>query len=290
MHYCNRRWCCCYTVVLVITALLALAIIILSQEPHVSPSVRPYYVFHNSTAELLFDYMPFLDRIALAMDKNCGAKLYQIQDQDCRSLQTLNTSYVDPNDKVDFIYMLPQSVIHFTVNSDTSGQIWILSDYDSASTFGVKPPDCFHPPPGAYCFQAAEHPGNYLHTIIQPANYFIRFYPTNTARDVKWYFNRTIFDIKAIDKQHNGVPLTQVPTTFFFPFPYKTSCILLNVPEQSPCYSGKLLATNVVRQDDYLIFPAILLFTGVIILIVLASVHVCCQCRTSSYEKLRSYY
>ena len=291
MHCCNRRWCCCYTVVLVIIALLALAIIILSQEPRVSPSVHPHYVFRNSTVELLFDNKPWLDRIALALDKNCGTKLYQIQDQDCRTLRTLNTSYVDPNDKVDNIYMLPGSVIHFTVNPGTSGQIWVLSDYDSTNTFGIKPPDCFQPPPGAYCFQAAEHPGNYLYTIKQPANYFIRFYPKSTARDVKWYFNRTIFDIEAIDQHYNGVPLTQVPTILFFPFPYKTSCNLLDVPAQSQCYSGKLLATNVVRQYDYLIFPAIPLFIGVIILIVLAGVHACCRFRTSpQYEKLRSYY
>ena len=112
MHCCNRRWCCYYTTVLVIIALLALAIIILSQEPHISPSVCPHYVFRSSTVELLFDYKPFLDRIALAMDKlNCEAKLHQIQDQDCRTLPTLNTSYVDPNDKVNDIYMLPGSVI-----------------------------------------------------------------------------------------------------------------------------------------------------------------------------------
>ena len=240
-------------------------------------------MYFATVLQLLFDYMPFLDRIALAMDKhNFEARLYQIQDQDCRSLPTLNTSYVDPNDPADNIYMLPGSVIHFTVNSGTSGQIWVLSDYDSANTFGVKPPDCFHPQPGAYCFQAAEHPGNYLHSIKQPANYFIRFYPINTARDVKWYFNRTIFDIEAIDQHYNGVPLTNVPTLFYFPFPYKTSCILLDVPAQSPYYSGKVLATNVVRQNGYLIFPAIFLFTGVIILIVLASVHVCCHCRRSS--------
>ena len=274
-----------------IIALLALALIIFSQEPHVSPSVHPHYVFRNSTAELLFDYKPFLDHIALAMDKNCAAKLYQIPDQDCRTLRTLNTSYVDPNDKVDDIYMLPGSVIHFNVNSVTNGEIWILSDYDTASTFGIKPPDCFQPPPGAYCFQAAEHPGNYLYTIKQPANYFIRFYPKNTGQGVKWYFNRTIFDIEAIDQHYNSVPLTQVPTVFSFPFPYKTSCILLDVPAQSQCYSGKLLAANVVRQYDYLIFPAIPLFICVTILVVLAGVHVCCHCRTSSrYEKLRTYY
>ena len=277
-----RRWCCCYTVVLVIVALLALALIILSQEPHVSPSVHPHYVVRNSTLELRFDYKPFLDHIALAMDKNCGVKLYQIQDQDCRTLPTLNTSYVDPNDKADFIYMLPGSVIHFTVNSGTSGQVWVLSDYDSASTFGIKPPDCFHPQPGTYCFQAAEHPGNYLHTIKQPANYFIRFYPKSTDRGVNWYFNRTIFNIEAIDQHYNSVPLTQVPTAFFFPFPYKTSCILLDVPALSPCYSGKLLATNVSRQNWYLIFLAIPIFICVIILIVLATVHVCCHCRRSS--------
>ena len=282
---CSRRWrwwCCCYTTFLAIMVLLALALIIFSQEPRVSPSVHPHYVFRNSTVELLFDYKPILDRIALALDKNCGTKLYQIQDQDCRTLRTLNTSYVDPNDKVDNIYMLPGSVIHFTVNPGTSGQIWVLSDYDSASTFGIKPPDCFQPPPGAYCFQAAEHPGNYLYTIKQPANYFIRFYPKSTARDVKWYFNRTIFDIEAIDQHYNGVPLTQVPTVLSFPFPYKTSCILLDIPALSRCYSGKLLATNVLRQNWYLIFLAIPVFICVIILIVLATVHVCCHRRRSS--------
>ena len=276
MHCCNRRWCCYYTTVLVIIALLALALIILSQEPHISPSVRPHYVVCNSTVELLFDYMPWLDHIALAMDKICGAKLYQIQDQDCRTLPTLNTSYVDPYDLADFIYMLPGSTIHFTVNPDTRGEVWVFSDYDTANEFGTDPShfDCHSPPSGAYCFEAGDHPGKYPYCITQPAYYFIRPHLLNGAI-VDWYFNRTVYDRDAIMKYPNIGVLTQVPTTIYFPFPYKKSCILVDIPAL-PCYSGKMLASNAVRQDEYLIYPAIPLVICVILL-----VGVCVLCHFS---------
>ena len=276
-----RWWCCCYTVVLVIVALLALALIILSQEPHVSPSVRPHYVFRNSTVELLFDYMPFLDQMALAVDKpNCEATLYQIQDQDCRSLPTLNTGYVNPNDKADNIYMLPGSVIDFTVNPDTRGEVWVFSDYDTDDEF-VKDPshfDCHSPPSGAYCFEAEDHPGKYPYYIQQPAYYFIHPPRPFNGAIVDWYFHRTIYDRDAIMKYPSTGILTQVPRTIYFPFPYKKSCILLDIPPMA-CDSGKILATNAVRQNGYLIFPGIFLGVWFITLIVLAIVNVSCCCR-----------
>ena len=259
-----------------IIALLALALIILSQEPHVSSSVHPLYVRWNSTVGLLFDYKPWLDRIALAMDKNCGAKLYQIQDQDCRSLPTLNTSYVDPSDHSDFIYMLPGSVIHFTVNPDTQGEVWVFSDYDTANEF-VKDQsrfDCHSPPSGAYCFEAEDHPGKYPYYIQQPAYYFIYPRLLNGAI-VDWYFHRTIYDRDAIMKYTNIGILTKVPTTIYFPFPYKKSCILVDIPA-GMCYSGKILAINAVRQDEYLIFLAIPL---VICVILVVGVYVYCHLR-----------
>ena len=78
--------------------------------------------------------------------------------------------------------------------------------------------------------------------------------------------------------------LTQVPTTIYFPFPYKKSCILVDIPAL-PCYSGKMLATNAVRQDEYLIYPAIPL---VICVILLVGVCVFCHLRKNlsfSYVK-----
>ena len=274
-----RRWCCCYTVVLVIIALLSLALIILSQEPHVSPSVRPHYVFRNSTVELLFDYKPFLDRIALAMDKNCEATLYQVQDQDCRSLPTLNTSYVDPNDKADNIYMLPGSVIHFTGNPNTQGEVWVFSDYDTANEF-VKDQshfDCHSPPSGAYCFEAGDHPGKYPYYIPQPAYYFI--HPHLFEGNINWYFHRKIYNRDAIMEYPNIGILTQIPRTIYFPFPYKKSCILVDIPALSPCDSAIIHATNAVRQNGYLIFPGTFLGVWFITLIVLAIVNVSCCCR-----------
>ena len=266
----------------VIMALLAGTLIVLSQEPSVSTSVQPQYVCCNSTVELLFDNMPWLDHIALAMDTNCGAKLYQIQDQDCRTLPTLNTSYFHPDDKADFIYMLPGSVIHFTVDSE-SGQIWVFSDYNTFNDFNKDcshfVSDCCNPPSGSDCFLAKEHSGNYAYTIKKPAYYFIVLYSLNG--NVTWKYNRTIFDIEAItDKYPNSVTLTQAYNTISFPFPYKKSCILLNVPataEMCCSCSSKVLATNAVRQEDYLIFPAIPLVVCVIILIVLMGVHVYCH-------------
>ena len=216
--------------------------------------------------------------MALAVDKpNCEATLYQIQDQDCRSLPTLNTGYVNPNDKADNIYMLPGSVIDFTVNPDTRGEVWVFSDYDTDDEF-VKDPshfDCHSPPSGAYCFEAEDHPGKYPYYIQQPAYYFICPHLLNGAI-VDWYFNRTIYDRDAIMKYPNIGLLTQVPRTIYFPFPYKKSCILVDIPAQSSCYSGTMLATNAVRQEEYLIYPAIPL---VICVILLVGVYVFCHLR-----------
>ena len=280
LHYKKGCWCCCYIAMFVIMALWVGTLIVLSQEPRVSPSVQPQYVQCNSTVELLFDNMPWLDHITLAMTENCDAKLYQIQDQDCCTLPTLNTSYVSPTDKADFIYMLPGSVIHFNVDSNGDGQIWIFSDYNTLNEFTTDSShfDCHNPPSGADCLLAEEHHGNYAYTITRPAYYFIRFSSENTAESVHWYFNRTIFDIKAItDKYPNSVTLTRAGNTISFPFPYKKSCILLNVPAEMCCSYGEMLPTNAARQEDYLIFPAIPLVVCVIILIVLMGVHIYCH-------------
>lgn len=265
-------------------ALLVVLLITLSQEPHISPSVHPSYVYANSTAEVLFDYTPWLSHIALAMDKNCGAKLYQIQDKDCSTLPTLNTSYVDSGDQFDNIYMLPGSVIHFEINPATSGEIWVFSDHDTASKFGMASStfDCFYPPPGALCFQAQKNPGRY--SIIQPAYYCIRFIPSNL--DVELHFNRIIFDIELITNDYRNIgTLTTDSTPISFPFPYKKSCILLHVlagPSECHIGGGQVIATNVVRQEGYLIFPGMFLVICVITLIVLVGVHLYCHFRKSS--------
>ena len=282
---CNRwrRWCCCYTVVIAILISLAIVITILYKEPHVSPSVCPHHVFRNSTVKLLFDYSPWLSEIQLSMDMNCEAKLYQLQDQDCSTLPTLNTSYVDSYDKADYIYMLPGSVIDFTINSDAQGEVWVFSDYDTLHEFNEDHPrfDCHQPPPGAYCFEAENHPGTYPYYIQQPAYYSIRL-PLFNGK-INWYFHRVFYDRDAITKYPNIGVLTPVPITLHFPFPYKMGCILVDFPAGSPCNSGVVKASNAIRQQHYLIFPGILLGAGFIILIVLTIVHVLyCYCRRSS--------
>ena len=190
----------------VIMALLVVILIVLSQQPGVSPSVQPQYVCYNSTVELLFNNMPWLDYIALSMDKNCGAELYQIQDQDCHSLPTLHTDYTEYNDGSDYIYMLPGSVIHFTVDPSGSGQIWIFSNYETFQNFHNAPShfvnDCLNPPSGADCFLAEDHRGKYPYTITKPAYYFIDFHSLNG--NVDWKYNRTIFDIEAIAYKYSN--------------------------------------------------------------------------------------
>ena len=279
---CSRWWYCCYAIIIVVIVLLALLLIILSQEPPISSLVYPQRAYHNSTVELLFDHTSFLDHVAVRMDTNCGAKLYQIQNQDCRSLPTLSTSYVDPYDKVDFIYMLPGSIIHFTVNSDASGQIWVFSDYATYDQFSNDHShfDCHYPPSGACCIEAGEHPGKYSHVITRPAYYFIGFSPDSTAKGVQRYFNRTIFDINAISNQYQDDTevLTKDYTLIYFPFPYTKSCVLANFPPEQ-CDYAQIQATNAKRQELYLIFPAIPLVICVIILIVLVGVHVYCHSR-----------
>ena len=286
-HY-SRWWYCCYAIIGVIMVLLAILLIILSQEPPISSSVYPQYAYHNSTVELMFDHTAFLDHIAVGMNNICGAKLYQIQDQDCRMLP-LTTSYLD--DQADFIYMLPGSTIHFTITSDTGGQIWVFSDYPTLNRYSTNPShfDCHSPPSGAFCLEAEEHPGNYPHAITKPAYYFITFSSVSTAKGVQWYFNRIIFDIERISNQYHDIGLlTPDYTVIYFPFPYKKSCVLVNFPT-GECNYAKIQAAYAVRQELYLIFPAILLVICVITLIVLVGVHVYCHSRRKrqfSFEKV----
>ena len=288
--HCSRWWYCCYAIISVVIILLAVLLIILSQEPPISPSVYPQYAYHNSTVELLFDHTAFLDHIAVGMNNICGAKLYQIQDQDCRTLP-LTTSYVDH--QPDFIYMLPGSTIHFTITPSTSGQIWIFSDYPTLNRYSIDHShfDCLSPPSGAFCIEAQDHPGNYPHAITQPAYYFITFSSVSTAKGVQWHINRTIFDIERISNQYHDIYiglLTPDYTLIYFPFPYKKSCVLVNFPT-GKCIYAKIQAANAERQELYLIFPAIPLVICVIILIVLVGVHVYCDSRRKhqfSFEKI----
>lgn len=272
---------CCYsiTTLVIITVILAAVLITLSQVPRVSSTVNPHYVCGNSTVELLFDHMPWLSQIALAMEM-CEGQLYQIQDQDCRTLPTLNTSYVDPNNRVNNIYMLAGSTIHFSVDPGASGQIWVLSGLETDLAYLNHPTsfDCQHPPPGACCFEAEDNPGEYTYYVTQPDFYYLQFHP-QLIQGVDWYFNRTIFDIMAIaDKYHSITTLTQNYHTIIFSFPYKKSCILLHIPPLT-CECDEMMAANAVRQDKYLIFPAIPTFVCTIVLIVVVGVCVYCNFR-----------
>ena len=272
---------CCYsiTTLVIITVILAAVLITLSQVPHVSSTVNPHYVCGNSTVELLFDHMPWLGQIALAV-KNCKGQLYQIQDQDCRILPTLNTNYVVPYDRVNNIYMLPGSIIHFSVNPGASGEIWVLSGLESNLAYSKHPTsfDCHQPPSGAYCFEAEDHPGQYPYYVTQPDFYYLQFRP-QVIQGVDWDFNRTIFDIMAIaDKYQSITTLTQDYYTIVFSFPYKKSCILLHIPPLT-CECEEMMAANAVRQDEYLIFPAIPTFVCTIILVVVVGVCVYCHFR-----------
>ena len=272
----KRLYCYCITALVIVMVMLVAVLITLSVVPHVSSSVNPHYVCGNSTAELFFDNVPWLGEIALAMN-TCEGQLYQIQDQDCHTLPKLNTSYVDPNDRVNNIFMLPGSEIHFTVDPSASGQIWILSGLESNIAYFNHPTsfDCHHPPPGAYCFEAEDHPGQYPYYVTQPDYYYLHFRPDD-LQGVRWDFNRTIFDIKKIaDKYPSVTTLTRDYYTIFFSFPYKKSCILLYIPPLT-CECDEMMAANAVRQDDYLIFAAIP--TVICTLILVAVVGVCIYC------------
>ena len=285
--HCSRWWYCCYTIFIIVIASLALLLIILTQEPPISPSVRPQYAYGYSTVELLFDHIPFLDHIAVGMTTNCGAKVYHIPDQDCSSLPKLNTSYVNPTDMVDFIYMLPGSTIHFNITPGTRGAIWVFSDYDTLNNIQTDPTHfhCDSPPSGAFCFQAEQHPGQYPHVITRPAYYFIYL---TFNKGVQWHFNRTIFDFDAISKDYQNIGILRPDYTLIlhFPFPYKKNCVLVHFPSEQ-CNNAQIQAKNAVRQELYLIFPAIPLVICGIILIVLVGVH--CHSRKNrpfSFEKI----
>ena len=280
---CNGWWCCCYTVFIVIITLVAVALIVLSQEPCVG-SARPHYVTSNCTVELQFDHMLWLDHIALALS-SCEGQLYLIPDQDCNGLpKQLKANYTNPYDNGDFIYMLPGSAIHFSVNPGTSGQVWVFSDYDSVQAFQGMPTafSCRNPSPGSFCFEAEEHPGPFPHTVTQAANYFIRFYPIN-LRGVDWYFNRSTYNFDRIsNKYESTATLTQVPHTLYFPHSYENSCVLLHIPERS-CNYGEMLVSDATRRVDPQIYAAIGLVICIVILIIFIGVHVYMYCRSKKH-------
>lgn len=285
---CCNRWCCCYTTVFLIIALLAIPLITLSQVPQVLSSVRPKNVYLNNTVQLQFDQMPWLDHIDITfMDSQCGpqGQLYVLQGQDCSELPMVTTNYVNRESPVDSVYMLPGSTINFTVSSGSNGQVWIFSDYESTNNFDGNPTqfNCNNPPLGAYCFEVANYlNGSYLYPVTQPAFYYIRQQPpsfnvTPNRRDFNHSYNRVLFQSEAIASSAANTQLSSVSTTVYLQqrFVHEKTCVLLSISETSLCFSRiELQASNAIRRQDILLYPAIAVAIFFALLIVVISVHV----------------
>ena len=263
---CNLWVCSCIAILLVI--MLSFLLIILAQGSH----MHPKYVYNNSTAELQFDHMPLYAKVAL-VGSGCSpqGQLYVIRNQDCSSVPSVTTKYVNFWNPVDHVYMRPESTINFTVSPAASGQVWILTDYvyseysNNSTNF-----NCHLPPSGAYCFEASKYlNSSYLFSVVQPAYYFIRLQPpsfniTPNKLDYNQSYNRVLFDVDAIGPSDTVTTYTVssdfIPVYFRKPFSCEKTCVLLNIPSDSLCVTPiEVQVSTFARQEDSLLYLAILL-------------------------------
>ena len=293
---CCNRWCWCYTAILLIIALLALALIILSQVPRVTPSVSPKALFANSTVEVQFDEMAWLDhldmRLFSSLDCQPQGQLYVIRGHNCNELPNITTNYVDPYNPVDRVYMRPGSTIHFTVSPNSYGQVWIFTNCMSSSDpqCDASRFDCQRPPQGSFCFEAAQYTNrSYLHLITQPAYYFIRLNPpsfnvTPNKLNFRHSYGRVLYDLsRIVSLAENVTQLSSTYTPIYIgnSFSYEETCVLLNIAEETVCGNDiQLQSTNVTRRQDVLLYPAIVFLIANVILLAVMGVHVywyCCS-------------
>ena len=282
--------------ILLVTALLALALIVLSQVPRITPLVSPKALFTNGTVELQFDQMDWLDRLDMRLHSSVHCqprgKLYVIRGHDCNELPNITTSYVDPYNPVDRVYMRPGSTINFTVSPNSHGRVWIFTNcmFSSDPECDASRFDCQYPPQGSFCFEAAQYTNSsYLHPITQSAYYFIRQHPpsfnvTPNKHNYGHSYHRVLHDLSRIVSLAENV--TQLSSTYSpiyigNPFSYEETCVLLNIAEGTVCGNDiRLQSTNVTRRQDVLLYPAIMFLIAVVILIVVIGVHVhrnCCS-------------
>ena len=286
---CCNKWCYCYTTIALATMLLLLPLIILSQVPRIS-YMHPESVYWNSTAELQFDYMPWLYYAEIALSSSgCPSlqgQLYVIKDQDCSNLPNVTTKYVDHSFPVDHVYMRPGSTITFTVSPTTTGLVWLLPEYSyreyEKNRTGFN---CQHKPAGAYCFEASNYLNkSHLYSIAQPAYYYIRTQPasfniTPNKHNYNRSYDRVLFNVDALPPSATVTKLSSEFTriTFRKPFTSEKTCVLLNIP--SSCSTPiKVLVSNVSRGEDVLIYPAIPPFICLVFFFILLFVHVFMYC------------
>ena len=291
---CCNRWCWCYTMILLVITLLAIVLIILSQVPHVTTLVSPKALFTNSTVELQFDQMAWLDHLHMRLHSSSGCQpqgqLYVIQGHNCNDLPSISTSYVDPNNPVDHVYMRPGSSINFTVSRNSYGQVWIFTNcmFSSDPQCDASHFDCQKPPRGSFCFEAAQYTNrSYLHPITHSAYYFIRQHPpsfnvTPNKHDFRHSYHRVLHDLgRIVSLAVNVTPLSSTYTPIYIGkklLLFDKSCVLVNIAQQPICgHDIQLQSTNVTRRQDVLLYPAVPLLIAVAVWFIVMCIHrYCC--------------
>ena len=277
--------------ILLFLALLALALIILSQVPQLTPLVSPKALFTNSTVELQFDQMDWLDRLDMRLHSSVHCqpqgKLYVIRGHDCNELPNITTSYVDPYNPVDRVYMRPGSTINFTVSPNSYGHVWIFTNCMASSDpqCDASRFECQQPPQGSFCFEAARYTNSsYLHPITQPAYYFIRQNPPSfnvapNKHNFRHSYHRVLHDLdRIVSLAVNVIQLSSTYTPIYIGnrFSYEATCVLVNIPQRPICGNDiQLQSTNVTKRQDVLLYPAMLFLIAFAILSAVICVHVC---------------
>ena len=295
---CCNRWCWCYTVIILVIVLVAIGLIIFSQVPRVTPLVSPIALFTNSTVELEFAQTDWLDHLDMRLHSSTScqpqAKLYVLQGNDCSYLPSITTSYVDPNNPVDHVYMLPGSTINFTVTPNSYGEVWIFTNcmFSSDPECDASRFDCQQPPQGSFCFKAAQYSNSsYLHPITHSAYYFIRQHPpsfniTPNKFNFSHSYHRFLHDLGRIVSLPVIVyQLSSAYTPIYIgnPFSSKKTCVLVNIAQRPVCgHDIQLQSTNATRRQDVLLYLAIPFLIAVVILFAVMCVHVCRYCSSKN--------
>ena len=282
-----KKWLLCY-ISLSFTAILALVLlIVLATTPTVSDDVIPSDLSINDTVEMHFNLdSGWLSQATLSTAGGCNGPLFIIRKpcSDLRERYTYTIAGEIPNNP-GMVYLLPGSVINFTVPAGVDTDVWVFTDSERANDYSRNSGsyDCNNPPPDTeLCFNTRLRNGTFQFPVSRAAYYFIR---CPSPYQIFFSFNRILYNFEDISRDFkpdiNVSSLGRV-AQLNKPFQFSESCVLLHVNTRLSCGpsgTGFLQPIEVQRREDILLFPGLLLAISLTALAIIVCIHCACVCR-----------
>ena len=272
--------------------LTLILLITLSRVPSTGDSVHPTIAVKCDTIELQFDLPSlWLSRatvsITTLIDYRLTGTLFTTKGTSCSELPTVMELVNGPVRLYEF-YLLPRSVIHFTIYTNNSLPVWIFWDFNLYSQYDSNQFECDSELPGYFCFEASQQLTSFQYHV-KKAGYFNIICGDNddcSSLGVHIHFERYVYNYSEIALLYEPVAILEdssaktIQVTSLFDF--QSVCVLLHIDalpsDDQNCERvtyGNLKGSS-IRRNDILLFPAIMAFIFVAFvsfLIVLHCVH-----------------